>query len=318
MGTGRAERDDDRRPDLVRTYLDEIGSVPLLTAVEEVDLAKRIEAGLYAAELLRQADDGRRSLTAGCRAELVAVAEEGRRAKDGMIRANLRLVVAVVKRQPHRGLPLPDAIQEGNLGLIRAVEKFDYTKGFKFSTYATWWIRQALERGRAQQFRTLRLPVHVVEELNRLERIGHELSVRLGREPSVEELAVATGAPSARVEELRRVGRDVVSLDAPLGDGDGELRLAEVVTDVEAPGVEEVVERHALVTDVRAVVATLPPREALVITRRYGLDGDRPRTLREIGDEIGVGRERVRQLERDGIESLREPARSGALLSWTG
>ncbi|MPZ79030.1 MAG: sigma-70 family RNA polymerase sigma factor [Actinophytocola sp.] len=314
--SGRAERDDGREPDLVRRYLDEIGAVPLLTAAQEVDLAKRIEAGVYAAELLRQADAGRRSLATGRQAELAAVAEDGRRAKDRMISANLRLVVAVVARHPRRVLPLPDAIQEGNLGLIRAVEKFDYAKGYKFSTYATWWIRQALGRGSAQS-RMLRLPVHVMEELDKLERVDRELGGRLGREPNVEELAAATGIPAMRVAELRRVGRDTLSLDAPLDDRNGELRLADVVTDTETPGVEEVAERRALVTDVRAMVATLPAREALVITRRYGLDGDRPRTLREIGDEIGLGRERVRQLERGGLASLRESARSQVLLPWT-
>jgi RNA polymerase primary sigma factor/RNA polymerase nonessential primary-like sigma factor len=297
--------------------LTEIAAVPLLTAAQEVDLAQRIEAGLYAAELLRRADAGEGGLGTRSRDELAAAAEDGRFAKDLMIRANLRWVVAIVKRHPRRVLPLADAIQEGNLGLIRAVEKFDYTKGYKFSTYATWWIRQALARGSATQSRTVRLPVHVVEQLNKLDRIERELRWRLDRDPTVGELAEETGIPAHQVGELRQVGRKTVSLDAPVGD-EGELRLADVVTEPDAAEIAELVERRSLVADVRATVATLPAREAMVLEQRYGLDTGRARTLREIADELGLSKERVRQLELGGLALLREPERSRTLLPWTG
>jgi RNA polymerase primary sigma factor/RNA polymerase nonessential primary-like sigma factor len=302
---------DDGEIDLVRRYLGEIGMVPLLTAAQEVELAKRIEAGVYAAELLRAADTG-----PWCRDELEEVARDGQAAKDHMIRANLRLVVAIVARHPQRGLPLLDAIQEGNLGLIRAVEKFDYAKGYKFSTYATWWIRQALGRGSATQSRMVRLPVHVVEELAKLDRVDRELACRLGRDPSVEELAAATETPAERVGELRRIGREVVSLDAALGQ-DGDLRFADMIMDGGAAAADAM-ERRGLIADVRATVATLPSREALVITLRYGLRDGRPRTLREIGDDLDVSRERVRQVELNALELLRESHRSRVLLPWTG
>ena len=311
----RAMEDADGR-DLVRRYLDEIGSVPLLTAAQEVELAKRIEAGLYAAELLRQANADQESPGGRSRAELAAVAEDGRSAKDRMIRANLRLVVSVVKRHPRRVLPLLDAIQEGNLGLIHAVEKFDYAKGYKFSTYATWWIRQALARGSAQQSRTVRLPIHVMEELNKLDQIERGLGVQLGHDPSTEELAKASDIPEPRIAELRRAARDTLSLDTPI-DEDGQLRLVDVITETDPPEIGENMERRSLVADVRAVVATLPTNEALVIRQRYGLGGQ-ARTLREIGDELGVSRERVRQLELHGLIALREDARRRVLLPWTG
>ncbi len=307
---------DNGQPDLVRRYLDEIGSVPLLTAAQEVELAKRIEAGMYAAELLREAV-AERPLGLRHRDELEAVARDGQAAKDHMIRANLRLVVAVARRHPHRGLPLLDAIQEGNLGLIRAVEKFDYTKGYKFSTYATWWIRQALGRGSAAQSRTIRLPVYVMDKLIKLDRVDHELGLRLGRDPTIEDLAVAVGMPVERVGELRQIGREVVSLDTALGE-DGRRQLANAIADDDAPSAPDVVERRGLAADMRAMMATLPARESLVLARRYGLGDGQPRTLREISDELGLSRERVRQLERHGLALLRESRRRRVLLPWTG
>ncbi|MFC9913110.1 sigma-70 family RNA polymerase sigma factor [Streptomyces sp. NPDC127197] len=304
-------------PDLVRQYLTQIGSIPLLTAAEEVDLAKRIEAGVYAEELLREAEADRRELAPQWRRDLEAVARDGQHAKDHMIRANLRLVVAMAKRHARRGLPFLDTIQEGNMGLIRAVEKFDYTKGYKFSTYATWWIRQAIERGLAQHARTVRLPVHVVENLSKLGRVERRMLGRLGREPTVEEVAAETGFSVERVAELRRVGREAISLDTPVGES-GETVVGDLIEDTEVLQAADVVEYRALAAQLRAIIGTLPPRDAMILTLRYGLHDGRPRSLTQIGEHLGLTRERVRQLEKQALAELRAPERHEPLLEWAG
>jgi RNA polymerase primary sigma factor/RNA polymerase nonessential primary-like sigma factor len=302
-------------PDLVRHYLDEVGRTPLLTANQEVELAKRIEAGVYADELLRQAEVGERRLPARYRRDLAHVARDGWRAKDHMVRANLRLVVSVAKKYSHRGLPLLDVIQEGNLGLIRAVEKFDYAKGYKFSTYATWWIRQSIERGLAMQERTIRLPVHVVDEVMRLRRVEQQIQRRLDREPTVQETATELGVSVDRVAHLHRVAREALSLDTAVGE-DGETRLADLIEDVEALQAADAVESAALGEQVRALVNTLPPREAQVVRLRYGLDGGEPCTLQEVAKRIGLTQEGVRQVERRAMAHLRDPGRNRRLLAW--
>jgi len=303
--------------DLAHHYLKDIGSTPLLTAAEEVALAKRIEAGVYAAELLRRDEDGEAELTDERRRDLAAVARDGQRAKDHMIRANLRLVVSAAKKHSHRGLPFLDVIQEGNLGLIRAVEKFDYRKGYKFSTYAMWWIRQAIERGVAEQTRVIRLPVHVVEELTRIARADRQLNLRLGREPTVEELVAETGSSAQRVVELRRAAREAISLDTPVGE-DGETRVSDLIEDTETLQAVDFMEHQALAEDIRAVVDTLPPREAMIVTLRYGLHGGSPQTLQEVAERVGLTRERVRQLEKVALAALRDPHRREPLLEWAG
>jgi RNA polymerase sigma factor (sigma-70 family) len=303
--------------DLAHHYLKDIGSTPLLTAAEEVALAKRIEAGVYAAELLRRDEDGEAELTDERRRDLAAVAGDGQRAKDHMIRANLRLVVSAAKKHSHRGLPFLDVIQEGNLGLIRAVEKFDYRKGYKFSTYAMWWIRQAIERGVAEQTRVIRLPVHVVEELTRIARADRQLNLRLGREPTVEELVAETGSSAQRVVELRRAAREAISLDTPVGE-DGETRVSDLIEDTETLQAVDFMEHQALAEDIRAVVDTLPPREAMIVTLRYGLHGGSPQTLQEVAERVGLTRERVRQLEKVALAALRDPHRREPLLEWAG
>ena len=303
-------------PDLVGYYLREVGSTPLLTADEEVDLSKRIEAGLYAAELLRQADEGERPMTAAHRRELGQLTREGVLAKDHMVRANLRLVVSVAKKYAHRGVPFLDVVQEGNLGLIRAVEKFDYAKGYKFSTYAMWWIRQAIDRGLAMNGRNIRLPVHVAEELSKINRAERELGNELNREPTAEELAGKLGMTVAHVTELRRAGRDTVSLDQPVG-ADGETNVADLISDTEGAGVTDGLEAQALHDEVRAVLGTLPDRESLIITMRYGLDGGEPATLQEVARTVGLTRERVRQLEKQALKQLREADRNEPLLAWS-
>ncbi|WP_434582191.1 sigma-70 family RNA polymerase sigma factor [Carbonactinospora thermoautotrophica] len=304
-------------PDLVHQYLTQIGSTPLLSAEEEIELAKRIEAGVYAAGLLREADAGERHLSAEQRRELEIVARDGELAKDHMIRANLRLVVAAARRYVHRGLPFLDVIQEGNLGLIRAVEKFDYTKGYKFSTYAMWWIRQAIERGLAQQARTVRLPTHLVEELLKLGRVERELQLRLGREPTVEEVAADAKMPVEKVMELRQVARDAVSLDTPVGE-EGDTVVGDLIEDTEVLQATDVVEFRELAEELRALIDTLPPREAMIITLRYGLHNGRPYTLQEIADRLGLTRERVRQLEKEALAKLRNPERYRPILAWAG
>jgi RNA polymerase primary sigma factor/RNA polymerase nonessential primary-like sigma factor len=314
----RAEaRELDGEGDLVRQYLNQIAATPLLTAQQEVDLSKRIEAGLYAAELLRQASEGERELSADESRRLQTVVSDGQRAKDHMIRANLRLVVSVAKKHSHRGLPLLDVIQEGNLGLIRAVEKFDYAKGYKFSTYAMWWIRQAIDRGIAEQTRTVRLPVHVVEEISRVGRINRRLQSDLGREATPAELAKATGITEERIAELRKVAKESLSLDSPIGD-EGDTRVADLIEDTDMLGAQDIVEFSALAEQLRAVVDTLPPRDAMIITLRYGLHNGKPYTLQEIAERLGLTRERIRQLEKEALAQLRNPERHDPLLSWAG
>jgi len=299
--------------DPVRGYLDAIGRTPLLTAAEEVDLAKRIEAGVYAAELLRRGETDPASLAGRDRAELAAVAADGAAAKLHMMNANLRLVVSIAKKHTHRGMGLLDVVQEGNLGLIRAVEKFDYTKGFKFSTYATWWIRQAIGRGMAEQSRVVRLPVHVLDELAKVTRTERELVQRLGRDVTAEEIAAVTGQKPERVTDLRRVSRDPVSLDAPVGDDGGSV-LGDLVLDAIAPAASEVVEREELSGELERVIDTLPEREALIVRMRFGLYDGRPHTLDEIGRHVGLTRERIRQLEKSALAQLREPEARAQLL----
>ena len=315
-------------PDLVRAYLEDIGRTPLLTAEQEVDLSQRIEAGLYAAEVLRRRTEARTGATAAAGtepegpaareatdAELAALAEDGRAARDHMLRANLRLVVSVARKFSGRDVPFLDVVQEGNLGLVRAVEKFDYAKGYKFSTYATWWIRQAIQRGMAEQSRSVRLPVHVVDDLNRLSRMERDLHVRLGREPTVEEAAEAFGGTPERVDELHRLGRRTISLDDTVGDED-ETRVGDLMEDVDAERPDEAIVQDALVRQLRKHVRSLPPREALIVELRFGLYDGRPRTLEEVARQVGLTRERVRQLEKQSLSELRHPSRSKDLLDW--
>ncbi|HLU55929.1 MAG TPA: sigma-70 family RNA polymerase sigma factor [Pseudonocardia sp.] len=290
---------DDIEPDLVRAYLDEIATVPLLTAEQEVDLAKRIEAGLYAAELLHGRAPERVSAS---RADLEAIARDGARAKEHMIRANLRLVVAAAKKRRHSGLGLLDLIQEGNLGLIHAVEKFDYTKGYKFSTYAMWWIRQAMQRGEADSARTIRLPHKVLDELSRLNRHERALVLRLHREPTDEELAEAAELPVERVTELRQAARTTVSLDTPVGE-DGDTSLGDLIGEVRPdPDADE---RAAVISHVHEMLATLPPIEGRILAFRHGLHDGHRHTLQETAAHVGLDREQVRRLEQQALDRLR-------------
>jgi RNA polymerase nonessential primary-like sigma factor len=294
--------------DLVRVYLNEIGKVSLLSALDEVELAKRIEAGLYARHLLDEAN----SFTPAKRRDLRAVAVDGDRAKDHLLRANLRLVVSLAKRYTGHGMPFLDLIQEGNLGLIRAVEKFDYTKGFKFSTYATWWIRQAISRAMADQSRTIRLPVHLVEQVNKLQRIRRELNQGLGREASDAELAAELDITEDRVRELIDLSRDLVSLDQTVGSDD-DASLGDFIADEKATAAEEAVEAGLMREQLQSVLGTLEAREAAVVRMRYGLDDGQPRTLDEIGRSFKLSRERIRQIERETMAKLRHPSRAQAL-----
>ena len=301
--------------DLMRVYLSEIGKTPLLTADQEVDLAKRIEAGVYASELLRRHDAREAPLKPARRKALEAVAEEGHQAKLHMLRANLRLVVSVAKKFGNRGVPLLDVVQEGNVGLIRAVEKFDYTKGFKFSTYATWWIRQAISRGLPEQARTIRLPVHVNEDVAKVARARRELTQRLVHAPTDEEIAAISGHTPERVAELRGYGRDPVSLDAPVGE-EGDSVLGDLVLDATGPSAADTVEHRAMVSHLGRLIDRLPAREALIVRMRFGLYDGRPHTLDEIGTHLGLTRERIRQLEKLALAKLRHPSISEELLDW--
>jgi RNA polymerase sigma factor (sigma-70 family) len=297
--------------DLVRAYLNGIGKTKLLTAVEEVDLAKRIEAGLFAGQALSRSDD----LADDYRRDLAEVARDGVAAKNHLLEANLRLVVSVAKRYTGRGMSLLDLIQEGNLGLIRAVEKFDYAKGFKFSTYATWWIRQAITRAMADQSRTIRLPVHLVEQINRLVRARRDLSVQLGREPSPAELATELGIEPFRVVELLGYDREPVSLDQTVGD-DGESQLGDFIADSDPMSPADNVSYALLKAEVNKVLASLSEREREVIRLRFGLDDGRQRTLDEIGRDFGLSRERIRQIEKGTMAKLRDPLRAEPLRAY--
>ncbi|TCO52368.1 sigma-70 family RNA polymerase sigma factor [Actinocrispum wychmicini] len=301
--------------DLVGYYLAEVGATPLLTASEEVEISKQIEAGLYAAELLRRADEGE-EIPHDPR-ELKILAREGARAKDHMIRANLRLVVSQARKRSQAGLPMLDIIQEGNLGLIRAVEKFDYAKGFKFSTYAMAWIKQAIGRGLAEQTRTVRLPVHVVEELAKFRRVERKLETKLNRDPTPAEIAEEVGTTAERIVELRRAGRDAVSLDTPVGE-DGDSKIADLVPDMEAENAAETLEREELYGELRRQIDMLPQREALIISLRFGLHDGHEYTLQQVADRIGLTRERIRQLEKHALAELRHPGRTQNLLALAG
>ena len=297
--------------DLVRVYLNGIGKTALLSAEEEVELSKRIEAGVYAEHLL---DTGEK-MTRAMKRDVKIIAKEGKAARAHLLEANLRLVVSLAKRYTGRGMPLLDLIQEGNLGLIRAMEKFDYTKGFKFSTYATWWIRQAITRGMADQSRTIRLPVHLVEQVNKISRIKRELYQQLGREATNEELSEESGIAEAKIEMLLRQSRDPVSLDMPVGT-DEEAPLGDFIEDSEATDAEEAVVASLRHHDVRRVLSTLEVREQEVIKLRYGLDDGLPRTLDQIGRHFGLSRERVRQIEREVMAKLREGDRAERLRAY--
>jgi len=297
--------------DLVRVYLNGIGKTALLTAEQEVELAKRIEAGVFAQHMLETA----RKLTPTRREELEALVRDGRVAKNHLLEANLRLVVSLAKRYTGRGMPLLDLIQEGNLGLIRAVEKFDYAKGYKFSTYATWWIRQAITRGMADQSRTIRLPVHLVEQVNKLARIKRDLHQQLGREATNEEMGKEVGLTAEKVADLLDHARDPVSLDMPVGS-DEDAPLGDFIEDGEATDAESAVISGLLQDDLRRVLATLDDREQSVIRLRYGLDDGQPRTLDQIGRQFGLSRERVRQIEREVMSKLRQGDRAERLRAY--
>jgi RNA polymerase sigma factor RpoD-like protein len=294
--------------DLVRSYLNEIGKVSLLTAVEEVDLSKRIEAGLYSWHLLSTS----KRLPVARRRELQALAADGESAKDLLLRANLRLVVSLAKRYTGRGMPFLDLIQEGNLGLIRAVEKFDYTKGFKFSTYATWWIRQAISRAMADQSRTIRLPVHLVEQINKMQRMRRELGQSLGRDATEEELAGELDITVDRLHELIDHARDLVSLDRNVGT-DEDSSLGDFIADTDATKPSEAVEFDLMRTQLAEILNSLEPREAAVVRLRYGLADGNPHTLDDIAKKFGLSRERIRQIERETMTKLRHPSRAQAL-----
>jgi RNA polymerase primary sigma factor len=305
---------DDQTPamgDSVHTYLKSIGRTSLLTAEQEVDLAKRIEAGLFAEHKLDTDPD----LTPEFRHDLELVAEDGRRAKSHMLEANLRLVVSVAKKYSDRGLSLLDVVQEGNLGLIRAVEKFDYTKGYKFSTYAMWWIRQAIQRGFADSARTIRLPVHVLEMLSKLSRVERDMHQKLGREPTPEELAVELDRTPDQIEELLRTSRQPISLDSTIGE-DGETSIGDLIEDVDAPEASELVDRQIMAEQLRSALDALTPREATIMAMRFGLYDGNPHTLDEIGRALGLTRERIRQLEKQSLSKLRHPSRAQPLLDF--
>ena len=291
--------------DLVRAYLNGIGRTRLLTAVEEVMLSKRIEAGLYAEEKLPEADEDLARLFA-------VIIAEGKAAKNHLLEANLRLVVSIAKRYTGRGMAFLDLIQEGNLGLIRAVEKFDYTKGYKFSTYATWWIRQAITRAMADQARTIRIPVHMVEVINKLARVQRQMLQDLGREPTPEELAAELDMTPEKVIEVQKCGREPISLHTPLGE-DGDSEFGDLIEDSEAIQPGEAVSFTLLQEQLHSVLDTLSEREAGVVSMRFGLTDGQPKTLDEIGKVYGVTRERIRQIESKTMSKLRHPSRSQVL-----
>ena len=295
--------------DPVKDYLKQIGKVPLLNAEQEVELAKRIEAGLFAEEKLAERGAG---LTREQQRDLEWIVEDGRRAKDHLLEANLRLVVSLAKRYTGRGMLFLDLIQEGNLGLIRAVEKFDYTKGYKFSTYATWWIRQAITRAMADQARTIRIPVHMVEVINKLARVQRQMLQDLGREPTPDELAVELDMTPEKVIEVQKYGREPISLHTPLGE-DGDSEFGDLIEDSEAIQPGEAVSFTLLQEQLHSVLDTLSEREAGVVSMRFGLTDGQPKTLDEIGKVYGVTRERIRQIESKTMSKLRHTSRSDLL-----
>lgn len=295
--------------DPVKDYLKQIGRVSLLNAEQEVDLSERIEAGLYAQHLLDTEGD---TMEFRRKRELKWAAADGKKAKDHLLEANLRLVVSLAKRCTGRGMLFLDLIQEGNLGLIRAVEKFDWKKGFKFSTYATWWIRQAITRAMADQARTIRVPVHMVEVINKLSRVQRQMLQDLGREPTPDELARELDMPVEKVQEVQKYGREPISLHTPLGE-DGDSEFGDLIEDTDAIAPSEAVAFSLLQEQFRQVLETLSPREAGVIKMRYGLEDGQPKTLDDIGRVYGVTRERIRQIESKTMSKLRHPSRSQTL-----
>ena len=300
--------------DPVKDYLKQIGKVALLNAAQEVELAERIEAGLYAEQKLKSDEsyrDKNGRLTKAGR-ELTMIADDGRAAKDHLLEANLRLVVSLAKRYTGRGMLFLDLIQEGNLGLIRAVEKFDYAKGYKFSTYATWWIRQAITRAMADQARTIRIPVHMVEVINKLARVQRQMLQDLGREPTPEELAKELDMTPEKVVEVQKYGREPISLHTPLGE-DGDSEFGDLIEDSEAVVPADAVSFTLLQEQLHSVLDTLSEREAGVVSMRFGLEDGQPKTLDEIGKVYGVTRERIRQIESKTMSKLRHPSRSQVL-----
>ncbi|OWV10742.1 RNA polymerase subunit sigma [Micromonospora wenchangensis] len=294
--------------DLVGVYLHEISRTPLLDAAKEVDLSKAIEAGLYAEHLL-----GEDRVPAGVdRDDLERLVVEGERAKDLFIRANLRLVVSIARRYVRSGMPMLDLIQEGNTGLVRAVEKFDYERGYKFSTYATWWIRQAISRAIAQQERTVRLPVHLVEDVNRMRNVARQLTRELGGDPEPEQIAAALGVTVERVNELVRWSQDTVSLDTPVGD-DGDTNLGDLVADSDAPSPEDIVLTGLERQRIEGLLNHLDDRSAGIMRARYGLEDGREHSLTEVASRFSLSRERIRQLEIQALGRLRELARAEGL-----
>ncbi|MFP3907805.1 MAG: RNA polymerase sigma factor RpoD [Acidimicrobiales bacterium] len=300
--------------DSVRLYLKEIGRVPLLTGPEEVALAKRIEAGLLAREKLAAVEDGTTTvpLSAAERRRLLRTVKDGDAAREALTQANLRLVVSIAKRYVGRGMLLLDLIQEGNLGLMRAVEKFDYTKGFKFSTYATWWIRQAITRAIADQARTIRIPVHMVESINKVVRVQRQMLQEIEREPTVDELAEKVDMTPQRVREILRISQDPLSLDSPVGEED-DSNLADFIEDLQAEAPAEMAAKRMLNEAVLAALDDLSEREKQVVRLRFGLEDGQARTLEEVGREFGVTRERIRQIESKTLAKLRHPHRSQKL-----
>ena len=295
--------------DPVKDYLKQIGRVSLLNAEQEVDLSERIEAGLYAQHLLDTEGEG---MSFKRKRELKWAAADGKKAKDHLLEANLRLVVSLAKRYTGRGMLFLDLIQEGNLGLIRAVEKFDWKKGFKFSTYATWWIRQAITRAMADQARTIRVPVHMVEVINKLARVQRQMLQDLGREPTPDELARELDMPVEKVQEVQKYGREPISLHTPLGE-DGDSEFGDLIEDTDAIAPSDAVAFSLLQEQFKQVLETLSPREAGVIKMRYGLEDGQPKTLDDIGRVYGVTRERIRQIESKTMSKLRHPSRSQTL-----
>ena len=307
-GSRRNQTNDNPSADLVRVYLNGIGKTDLLSAEDEVELAQTIEVGLYAEYKLNNAE----KLTRAEKRDLKILAREGKKARSHLLEANLRLVVSLAKRYTGRGMPLLDLIQEGNLGLIRAMEKFDYAKGFKFSTYATWWIRQAITRAMADQARTIRIPVHMVEVINKLGRIQRELLQDLGREPTPQELAKEMDITEEKVMEIQQYAREPISLDQTIGD-EGDSQLGDFIEDSEAVIAVDAVSFTLLQDQLQDVLTTLSEREAGVVRLRFGLTDGMPRTLDEIGQVYGVTRERIRQIESKTMSKLRHPSRSQVL-----